>query len=214
MGKRATPTRRPAPRLYLATPPLAEARALPRDLADLIKAADIAAALLRIAPAADAAHIVTALAPVVQKAGAALLLDGHIEIAARSQADGVHVSDPAALKSALAAFKPGRIVGAGHLPSRHDAMVAAEAGADYVLFGEIDKTGKRPSADAIVEHLSWWADLFEVPCAAYAATRDEARAFASAGADFVLVDDLIWGDARGARAALMDAAAAISQNGD
>jgi thiamine-phosphate pyrophosphorylase len=65
--------------------------------------------------------------------------------------------------------------------------------------------------DAIAERLQWWAELFEPPCVGYAATLDEARLFAAAGADFVLVDDLVWSDSRGAAAALMDIANAIRQ---
>jgi thiamine-phosphate pyrophosphorylase len=80
-------------------------------------------------------------------------------------------------------------------------MTAGELGADYVLFGEPDAQGKRPSAHAIAERLAWWAELFEPPCVGYAASCDEATAFVAAGADFVLVDDLIWADGRDAKVA-------------
>ncbi len=92
-------------------------------------------------------------------------------------------------------------------------MLAGEA-ADYVLFGEPDTEGKRPSTEAIAERLQWWAELFEPPCVGFAATIEEAGAFAAAGADFILVGDLIWSDPRGPRAALMDARQAIGQNPD
>ena len=84
-------------------------------------------------------------------------------------------------------------------------MVAGEAGADYVLFGETDKEGVRPSVEAIAERLNWWAELFEPPCVGYATSPDEAFEFAAAGADFVLVGDGIWSDPRGPAAALEDA---------
>ncbi len=90
-------------------------------------------------------------------------------------------------------------------------MTAGEAGADYVLFGEPDALGERPSADAIVERLQWWAELFEPPCVGFAASSDEAYAFAAAGADFVLLGDYIWTDPRGAAAALAEAGQAIKQ---
>jgi thiamine-phosphate pyrophosphorylase len=80
-----------------------------------------------------------------------------------------------------------------------------------VLFGEPDANGARPSADAIAERLQWWAELFEPPCVGFAATFDEAKEFAAAGADFVLVGDVIWGDPRGPAAALMDAEQTIRQ---
>jgi thiamine-phosphate pyrophosphorylase len=205
------PGSRPKPRLYLATPPLTSAEAFASKLAEIIKDVDIAAVLLRLAGGDDAAlsRVIAALAPPVQKAGAALLVDGHTEIASLSSADGVHVSDPVELKATLGRFKPDRIVGVGGLQSRHDAMVAAEAGTDYVLFGEPDGEGHRPATEAILERVSWWAELFELPCVAYAATLEEAHDLATAGADFILVGDFIWSDPRGSRVALMDAVAAI-----
>jgi thiamine-phosphate pyrophosphorylase len=90
-------------------------------------------------------------------------------------------------------------------------MTAGEAGADYVLFGEPDARGQRPSIEAIVERLQWWAELFEPPCVGFAASCQEIREFTAAGADFVLVGDFIWSDSRGAAAALMDAGQAIRQ---
>lgn len=205
------PVSRPKPRLYLATPPLSAAEAFASKFAEAIKDIDIAAVLLRLAEGDEASlsRIVSALAPGVQKAGAALLIDGHPQIALRSSADGVHVSNSSELKATLERFKPDRIVGSGGLHSRHDAMVAGEAGADYVLFGEPDGAGARPATEAILERVTWWAELFEPPCVAYAATIEEVRTFAAAGADFILVDAFVWDDPRGPRAALMDAAAAI-----
>jgi thiamine-phosphate pyrophosphorylase len=90
-------------------------------------------------------------------------------------------------------------------------MTAGEFGADYVLFGEIDAEGRRPSHEAIAERLAWWAELFEPPCVGYAATREEVAEFVAAGADFVLVDDLVWADPRGAAAALADIAQATQE---
>jgi len=72
-------------------------------------------------------------------------------------------------------------------------MAAGEAGADYVLFGEPDASGQRPSLEAIAERLQWWAELFEPPCVGFAASREEISEFAAAGADFVLVGDFNLG---------------------
>lgn len=169
--------------------------------------------LLRLAPTDERSIIqrAKALAQPVQRAGAALLLDGHHEQVARSGADGANVSGIDAMQEAMPTLKPDRIIGVGGLITRHDAMTAGEAGADYVLFGEPDAKDERPSAEAICERLGWWAELFEPPCVGFAATLDEARLFATAGADFVLVGDLIWQDARGPLAALRDAADAVAQ---
>jgi thiamine-phosphate pyrophosphorylase len=90
-------------------------------------------------------------------------------------------------------------------------MLAGENGADYLLFGEPDSRGERPSPDAIFERLQWWAELFEPPCVGYAATLEEATLFAGSGADFIMVADFIWNDARGPKAALTDAQAAIAE---
>jgi thiamine-phosphate pyrophosphorylase len=111
----------------------------------------------------------------------------------------------------LPSLKPDRIAGVGGLPTRHESMEAGELGADYVLFGEPDARGQRPSMEAIAERLQWWAELFEPPCVGFAGSREEAFEFAAAGADFVLVGDFIWNDKRGAAAALAEVEQAIRQ---
>jgi thiamine-phosphate pyrophosphorylase len=202
---------RPAPRLYLATPEVDDPSRLMSELPALLAAADIAAVLLRLKPTDQRTMIsrAKALAPVIQSAGAALLLDGHVELVARAGADGAHLGSLAALEEALPSLKPDRIAGVGGLVTRHDSMAAGEGGADYVLFGEPDANGQRPSVEAIAERLQWWDELFEPPCVGFAGSREEAVEFASAGADFVLVGDFIWADPRGAVAALTEAAQAI-----
>jgi len=182
-------------------------------LPGLLAGADVAAVLLRLKPVDQRTMIsrIKALAPAVQNSGAALLLDGHVELVARAGADGAHLTGIAALEEALPSLKPDRIAGVGGLATRHDSMTAAELGADYVLFGEPDTKGQRPSVEAIAERLQWWAELFEPPCVGFAASREEASQFAASGADFVLVGDFIWTDPRGAAAALADVGQAIRQ---
>jgi thiamine-phosphate pyrophosphorylase len=213
MAKTPSPPQRPLPRIYLATPPLADGVAFEPKLTEALGAADIAAVLLRLAPGDDRSLIkqIKPLAQLVQERGAALLLDGHVEIVARAGADGAHVGGIDAVSEALTALKPDRIVGAGGLASRHDAMTAGEAGADYVLFGEPDQHGHRPRLEAVVERVQWWAEVFEPPCVGYAATLGEVGALAAAGADFVLLDDAVWNDPRGVAAALTDATAGIAE---
>jgi thiamine-phosphate pyrophosphorylase len=201
------------PRLYLATPDVDDPSSLIAGLPGLLAGADVAAVLVRLKPTDQRTMIsrVKALAPTVQGSGAALLLDGHVELVARAGADGAHLTGIAAMEEALPSLKPDRIIGVGGLATRHDSMAAGELGADYVLFGEPDARGQRPSAEAIAERLGWWAELFEPPCVGFAASREEAYEFAMAGADFVLVGDFIWNDPRGAAAALSDAQQAIRQ---
>jgi thiamine-phosphate pyrophosphorylase len=204
---------RPVPRLYLATPVVADPAALVSSLPGLLANADIAAVLLRLAVTDQRTMIarIKTLAPVIQDAGAALLLDGHVELVARANADGAHVTGLAALEDALPSLKPDRIAGVGGLASKHDSMLAGELGADYVLFGEPDAHGKRPSMEAVAERLDWWAELFEPPCIGYAVSREEADEFARAGADFVMVGDAAWTDPHGPAAVLAEFGQAIRQ---
>ena len=215
MAAKPVPSR-PTPRLYLATPVVDDPTALAAGLPGLLAEADIAAVLLRLQPADPRTMIsrVKAVAAAIQNAGAALLLDGHVELVARAGADGAHLNGLAALEDALPSLKPHRIAGVGGLATRHDSMAAGELGADYVLFGEPDANGQRPSTDAIAERLQWWDELFEPPCIGFATSLEEASEFARVGADFVLVGDFIWADPRGAKAALIDAAHAIAQAHD
>ena len=207
------PPPRPAPRLYLGTPEVDDPSQLVALLPDLLAAADVAAVLVRLKETDQRGMIsrLKQLAPVIQNAGAALLVEGHVELVARAGADGAHLAGIAALEEALPSLKPDRIAGIGGLATRHDSMAAGELGADYVLFGEPDAKGVRPSAEAIAERLQWWDELFEPPCVGFAASLAEAGQFVAAGADFVLVGDLVWADPRGAGAALADAEKAILQ---
>lgn len=212
MAAKPVPSR-PAPRLYLVTPVVEDPSSLAADLPGLLAAADIAAVLVRLEDADPRGMIarVKALAPAIQNAGAALLLDGHVDLVARSGADGAHLCGIAALEEAAPSLKPDRIAGIGGLATRHDSMAAGELGADYVLFGEPDALGRRPSTEAIAERLGWWAELFEPPCVGYAASREEAYELALAGADFVLVGKAVWADPRGAATALAELGQTIRQ---
>ena len=202
------PDKRPAPRLTLVTPRIEDAAGFAGDLAAALAGADVAAVLLRMA-AGDERTLINrakALIPLVQDKNAAALLDGHAELVARAGADGAHLSGIAAFNAGLATLKPARIAGAGGLLSRHDAMLAAEAGADYVMFGEPDEAGRRPAFAVVEERISWWAEVFKLPCVGFAATLDEVAALARAGADFIALGDLVWNDARGPGAILAAAA--------
>jgi thiamine-phosphate pyrophosphorylase len=194
------------PRLYVTTP----RGDLADDLAALVQAADIATVLVRCSDTSDAATLdrIARVAATVQPRGVALLAEGPAVVVARSQADGIHVDQRAtgALRSALDLFKPGRVVGAGGLKTRHDAMVAGEAGTDYVMFGEPDAEGRRPSLAALIERVAWWTEVFEVPCVAHAASLDEVEALAKAGAEFVSLGDFVWRERGGAVAAIRAAA--------
>ena len=170
----------------------------------------MAAILLRCGEGSEAMVVdyISRVAAVVQASGVAVLADAPAVVVARSPADGIHVDTAAGsdLKSALGLFKPRRIVGAGGLKSRHDAMVAGEAGADYVMFGEPDAQRRRPALAAVTERVAWWTEVFEVPCVAFAGGLEEVEALAKAGAEFVALGDFMWTEPAGPVAAVRGAA--------
>lgn len=203
------PAPRVRPRLYAVIDGDRDPAAAAEAFGPASAAADIAAVLLRFAPDADDGTVVRrakALAGPVQRRGAALLLENHAALASEAGADGAHCTGAEAVQAALAKLKPDRIVGAGGLSSRHAAMVAAEAGADYVMFGEPGADGARPAFSAILERVAWWTEIFETPCVGFAADLDELAALARAGAEFVAVGGMLWNDSRGPAAALVEAA--------
>lgn len=199
---------RPAPRLYLVTQPISDSDAWTRPLAQTLAAADVAAVLMRLAPADERSLItrIKALAPTVQDAGAALIVDERADLVARAGADGAHLVGLDAFEAAVEALRPARIAGLGGLKLKHDALVAAERGADYVLFGEPDRHGERPPLAAVLDRISWWSEVVEVPCVGFAGSFDEVEALAGAGADFVALGDFVWTDMTGAAAAVAEAA--------
>jgi thiamine-phosphate pyrophosphorylase len=187
----------PASKLYLLTPPLlaSDLDSFASILAAAVGAGDVACVLARLAPGAegDAKKIVTRLLEIAAHGGTALLVNNNPRLAARIGADGVHVTGgDAALKDALASLKPERIVGAGLLRTRDDAMNAGEAGADYVMFGEPRRDGFTPPAEETVERVQWWAEIFEPPCVGYAASLAGIAPLVDAGADFVALADAVW----------------------
>jgi thiamine-phosphate pyrophosphorylase len=198
--KQAEP--RPAPRLYLITPPVTDGGGFAATLTAALGAADIAAVLLRLADGDERSLInhVKALAPSAQGRGVALLLDGHPDLVARGGADGAHLTGIDAFSAALDQLKPERIAGVGGLGSRHDAMVAAEANADSIMFGE-----PHAPLEATKDRVIWASELFELPCVAFAANATEIAPLTEARADFIAVD-FVWQDPRGAAVALADAA--------
>jgi thiamine-phosphate pyrophosphorylase len=202
---------RPRPRLYLFTPLLDDTTAFAGALDAVLSAGDVAAVLLRLGDADERTLInrVKSIGAAVQRRDIALLLDGRPDVVGRAGADGAHLTGIEALQGALATLKPDRIAGVGGLRSRHDAMLAGEANADYVMFGDPDRranTGRRPPFPDIVERVEWWAELFQLPCIGYAAAADEIRPLAEAGADFVALGEWIWEEPGGAKTAVAAAA--------
>ena len=97
-----------------------------------------------------------------------------------------------------------KVVGVSCYDSRHQAMVAAEAGADYVAFGAFFPTAtKTPRSRATPDLLEWWHDLTTVPCVAIGGiTTDNAALVIEAGADFLAVISAVWDHPDGPAAAV------------
>jgi thiamine-phosphate pyrophosphorylase len=206
-------TNAPRQRLYLITPRIENAAGFAAELQRALGTADVAAVLLRLAEGGAGSLIerTKTIAAAIQPRDIALIVDGHLEIAARGGADGAHLTGIATFAAALATLKPERIAGAGGLRSRHDAMLAAEAGADYVMFGEPDRHSRRPDFEELQERLTWWAGLFEVPCVAYAGGKEEIAALSRTGTDFLALGEWIWSAPEGAADAISAAAAIIGE---
>ena len=180
-----------APRLYLITPPLADVGPFAAAFEAALLAGEIASVLVRLARGADAKKIVAPLMEIAQRLDVALLIEDDSRLAARLDADGVHVSC-AGVAEAVESFKGKRIVGAGGVGLRDDAMSAGEAGADYVMFGEPGPDGTAPSFEATLARVDWWAPIFQTPCVAYAAALEEVGPLFAAGADFVALGGAVW----------------------
>lgn len=200
------------PRLYLITPPVADADAFAPALKAALAAGDVACVLLRLAPPDEGSRkkIARALALLAHDAGAALLAPEDPLLAVRAGADGVHIEGLGDnFASALESLKPDRIVGIGGLANRDEAMTAGESDADYLMFGSLDPGGA--SAAAVLERASWWAELFNVPCVAVAHELAEVEALAKSGAEFVALGPKIFDDQRGPAVAVAEAQAALDR---
>ena len=182
------------PRLVLFTPEIADAAAFAPALKRACDAADIAAVVLRLAAGTDAEQLarIQLLEASAHDIDAALLLNGIPHLIASAGADGAFVNGESVV-AARNALKNDHVVGAGKLESRHDAMTAAENGADFVLFGDRSDDGKRPTMPSLIERTTWWAELFVIPCVAYAAHLEEIEPLVCTGADFIAIgEEIVW----------------------
>ena len=197
----------PRCRLYLITPPALDPAAFAPVLAEALAGGDVACVQLRLKGVADEAVIAAgrALMPIVQAAGAAFIVNDRPDLARALGADGVHVGqDDASYAEARKLLGPDAIVGVTCHDSRHLAMEAAEAGADYVAFGAIYPTAtKEAKTSAPLDLIGWWAELFETPCVAIGGiTVENAAPVVAAGADFLAVSAGVWAHKDGPRAAV------------
>lgn len=189
--------RRPACQLYLISP-LDVSGGFVDRLARALDAGPVAAFQFRVKDVDQ--HAAAALAEPLQRIcgdrDVAFLINDSISLAKRLGADGVHLGqgdgDPREARSVLG---PTAQIGVTCHDSRHLAMEAGEAGADYVAFGAFYATATkevRHHPDPAI--LSWWTTVFEIPCVAIGGiTPANARPLVEAGADFLAVSSAVWG---------------------
>jgi thiamine-phosphate pyrophosphorylase len=197
-------------RLYLITPPaLPDPAAFAEVLARALDAGDVAALQIRLKGAPDdvVLRAAEAILPIAQPRGAAVLMNDRMDLAKRTGCDGVHLGqedgDPVAARKLLG---QDATIGVTCHASRHLAMEAGEAGADYVAFGAFFPTEtKEVQHRAEPEILEWWSEMFEIPCVAIGGiTAANCAPLVRAGADFLAVIGAVWnhpdGPAAGVRA--------------
>ncbi|MGZ2411500.1 thiamine-phosphate pyrophosphorylase [Sphingomonas sp. F9_3S_D5_B_2] len=146
-------------------------------------------------------HSLAKLAEPLQRicadAEVAFIVNDSMSLAKRLGADGVHLGqEDGDIRAARALLGPDAQIGKTCHDSRHLAMDAGEAGADYVAFGAFYPTTTKPSdfrPDPSI--LTWWATVFEIPCVAIGGiTPDNAKPLVEAGADFLAVSQAVWGE--------------------
>lgn len=207
----------PAPdcRLYLITPPnIPDLPAFLRALEEALSAGDVAALQVRLKDVADAEieRVTRAVLPPAHAHDVAVILNDRPDLAARLGCDGVHVGqDDVPYAEARRIMGPKAMIGVTCHDSRHLAMEAAEAGADYVAFGAVfPTTTKDAPTSCDLETLSIWQETMQTPCVAIGGlTPENCGPVVQAGADFLAVSNAVWSHPQGPGAAVKAFLAAI-----
>src|SRR5712692_996473 len=175
-------------RLYLVTPAALDPTRFRDALTQALDAGDVACVQLRLKEAGDdeIKRACDILRPVAQRRGVAFVLNDRPDLAAACGCDGVHVGQgDAPYAEARRLVGADRIVGVTCHDSRHLALEAAEAGADYVAFGAFfPSASKAAKHRAEPEIIRWWSELMTVPCVAIGGiTPENCAPLVAAGAD-------------------------------
>ena len=194
-------------RLYLVTPPAFEPAAFAEELKAALGGGDVSCLQIRLKDVDDdtVRRAAEALIPVAHGHDVAVLINDRPDLALATGADGTHVGqEDMSYAEARQLLGSERIVGVTCHDSRHLAMEAGEAGADYVAFGAFFATGtKEPKTRAETALLEWWSGLFEFPCVAIGGiTVDNCAPLVAAGADFLAVVASVWAHPDGPEAAV------------
>ncbi len=193
-------------RLYLVTPPVLAPAAFRDTLAAALDAGDVAVVQLRLKDWTedDLRRAIDVLRPVAQSRGVAFLLNDRPELAVATGCDGAHVGQEDMPVARARAVLGDLSLGVTCHGSRDLAMVAGEAGADYVAFGAFfPSSTKAPPAMAEPDILEWWSTLMELPCVAIGGiTPENCMPLVAAGANFLAVSAAVWSHPDGAAAAV------------
>jgi thiamine-phosphate pyrophosphorylase len=192
-------------RLYLITPPEIELATFADTLASALDGGDVACLQLRLKGAKDAAFraAIETLMPICHERDVAFIVNDRPDLAAECGADGVHIgADDGEYETARELLGAEAAIGVSCYDSRHRAMEAGEAGADYVAFGAFyPTTSKTPRSRAEPEILDWWRELTVVQSVAIGGiTADNCAPLVKAGADFLAVIAAVWDHPEGAAA--------------
>ena len=182
--------------LYLVSP-LDVSGDFPQRLARALDAAPVAAFQFRVKDLDqhEAARLAEPLQAICAERDVAFIVNDDVRLAKRLNADGVHLGqqdgDPKEAREELGADTQ---IGVTCHASRHLAMEAGDNDADYVAFGAFFASGTKDTEHrAELELLSWWQNLFEIPCVAIGGiTPDNCAPLIEAGADFLAVSGAVW----------------------
>ena len=188
-----------APRLYLTLPDR-DPEALVPVLERVLSGVPVACVRLALGGEADEAAWTRAanhLAPICHTHDVALVVTDHFRLVAPLGLDGVHLAaSRTPLREVRKVLGPERIVGAAAGTSRHQGLVLAEAGADYVSFGPVRIEGALGDTTRADDDLfAWWSEMIETPCVAEGGVTLEDAVRLAATADFVVPGLAVWDEA-------------------
>jgi thiamine-phosphate pyrophosphorylase len=205
-------------RLCLVTPAGVDARRFASHVADALSGGDVASLIIAADPADPSAlqKAAEAFVPIAQDAGAAAIIHGDTRIVGRTRADGVLIdSGPGDLAAAVAALHPKRMVGAGGVASRHEALAAGEAQPDFLFFGRLDGDSGDGVFPKALDLAGWWSEVTVIPAIVMGGrTLSSVREAAAAGIEFVALAKAVWDDPRGPRAAVAEASEYLAKSGE
>jgi thiamine-phosphate pyrophosphorylase len=202
-------------RLVLVMPQTEDADAAALMIGEALRGGDVASVIVP-QYGMDDSHfqkLAEKVVPVIQQAGAAVLVAGDSRVAGRAKADGLHIAGSVEeLREAIEKHAPKLIVGGGNAQDRHRAIEIGDLQPDYIFFGRLDgdiKPEAHPKNLALAE---WWASMVEIPCVVMGGTNPEsALAIAETGAEFAALRLAVFAESGRAAAIVQEVNALLDQ---